>query len=39
MVLQRNRLLLNSSESNPVIVNLDTSIRAMRENILTTSAA
>ena len=36
MVLQRNRLLLNSSESNPVIVNLDTSIRAMRENILTT---
>ena len=36
MVLQRNRLLLNSSETNPVIVNLDTSIRAMRENILTT---
>ena len=36
MVLQRNHLLLNSSETNPVIVNLDTSIRAMRENILTT---
>ena len=36
MVLQRNRLLRNSSESNPVIVNLDSGIRAMRENILTT---
>ena len=36
MVLQRNRLLRNSSESNPVIVNLDSAIRAMRENILTT---
>ena len=36
MLLERKRLLRSSSENNPVIVNLDTSIRAMRSNVLTT---
>lgn len=36
MLLERKRLLRTSSESNPVVVNLDTSIRAMRSNVQTT---
>ena len=36
MVAERNRLLRTSTESNPAIVNLNTSIRAMRSNIQTT---
>ena len=36
MVSERNRLLRTSTESNPIIVNLNTSIRAMRGNIQTT---
>ena len=36
MLLERKRLLRSSSENNPVIINLDTSIRAMRSNVLTT---
>ena len=33
MVAERNRLLLTSTESNPAIVNLTTSIQAMRSNV------
>lgn len=36
MLLERKRLLRTSSESNPVVVNLDASIRAMRSNVQTT---
>ena len=36
MVAERNRLLRTSTESNPAIVNLNASIRAMRGNIQTT---
>ena len=36
MVAERNRLLRTSTESNPAIVNLNASIRAMRSNIQTT---
>lgn len=36
MLLERKRLLRTSSENNPVVVNLDASIRAMRSNVLTT---
>ena len=36
MVAERKRLLRTSTESNPAIVNLNTSIRAMRSNIQTT---
>ena len=36
MVAERKRLLRTSTESNPAIVNLTTSIRAMRSNIQTT---
>lgn len=35
-VIERNRLLRNSSETNPVIVNLDNSLRSMKANIQTT---
>ena len=33
LVTERKRLLRTSTESNPMIVNLDTSIRAMRTNV------
>ena len=36
MVAERKRLLRTSTESNPAIVNLTTSIRAMRSNMQTT---
>lgn len=36
MLLERKRLLRTSSENNPVVVNLDASIRAMRSNVQTT---
>ena len=36
MVAERNRLLRTSTDSNPAIVNLNASIRAMRGNIQTT---
>ena len=36
MLLERKRLLRSSSENNPMVVNLDASIRAMRNNVLTT---
>lgn len=36
MLLERKRLLRTSSENNPVVVNLDAGIRAMRSNVLTT---
>lgn len=36
MVAERNRLLRTSTESNPAIINLNASIRAMRGNIQTT---
>lgn len=36
MLLERKRLLRTSSESNPVVVNLDASICAMRSNVQTT---
>lgn len=35
MLLERKRLLRSSQENNPVVVNLDASIRAMRSNVLT----
>lgn len=38
-VIERNRLLRNSSETNPVIVNLDNSLRSMKANIQTTLAS
>lgn len=36
MLVERNRLLRTSTESNPTIVNLNTSILAMRDNVQTT---
>ena len=36
-VYKRQRLLRSSQENNPVVVNLDASLRAMRSNVLTTS--
>ena len=36
MLIERNRLLRTSTESNPAIVNLNTSIRAMRSNVQAT---
>ena len=39
MLLERKRLLRTSSENNPVVVNLDASIRAMRSNVQTTIAS
>ena len=33
MIIERKRLLRTSTESNPMIVNLDTSIRAMKANV------
>ena len=36
MVSERSRLLRNSTESNPAIVNLTTSIQAMRSNVQAT---
>ena len=36
MLMERKRLLRTSTESNPTIVNLDTSIRAMKANVQAT---
>lgn len=36
MLVERKRLLRTSTENNPAIVNLDTSIRAMKANVQTT---
>ena len=36
MLIERNRLLRTSTESNPAIINLNTSIRAMRSNVQAT---
>ncbi len=36
MLIERKRLLRTSTESNPTIVNLDTSIRAMKANVQAT---
>lgn len=36
MLIERKRLLRNSTENNPAIVNLDTSIRATRANVQAT---
>ena len=36
MVAERNRLIINSTDSNPAIVNLTTSIQAMRTNVQAT---
>ena len=36
MLVERKRLLRTSTENNPTIVNLDTSIRAMRSNVQAT---
>ena len=33
LIIERTRLLRTSTESNPMIVNLDTSIRAMKSNV------
>ncbi|MBT8268666.1 MAG: polysaccharide biosynthesis tyrosine autokinase [Bacteroidia bacterium] len=33
LVLQRNRILKNSSEKNPTVVNLDNQISALKENL------
>jgi capsular exopolysaccharide synthesis family protein len=33
LVLQRNRLLKNSSEKNPTIINLNNQIRALKDNL------
>ena len=35
LIIERKRLLRTSTESNPMIVNLDTSIRTMRVNVKT----
>ena len=35
LIIERKRLLRTSTESNPMIVNLDTSIRTMRANVKT----
>lgn len=39
MLTERKRLLRTSSESNPAVVNLDTSLEANRKNILTSVAS
>ncbi len=39
MLLERKRLLVTSSELNPMVVNLDASIASMRRNVLTTIAS
>lgn len=39
LILERNRLLRASSETNPVIVRLDSSIRDLRSNLTTTIAS
>lgn len=36
MLVERKRLLRTSTENNPAIINLDTSIRAMRSNVQAT---
>lgn len=36
MLVERNRLLRTSTENNPTIINLNTSIRAMRSNVQAT---
>ena len=36
MLVERKRLLRTSTENNPAIVNLDTSIRAMKANVQAT---
>ena len=36
MLVERKRLLSTSTENNPAIVNLDTSIRAMKSNVQAT---
>ena len=36
MLVERKRLLRTSTENNPIIINLDTSIRAMRSNVQAT---
>lgn len=36
MLVERKRLLRTSTENNPTIINLDTSIRAMKSNVQTT---
>ncbi len=33
LVLQRNRILKNSSEKNPTVINLDNQINALKENL------
>jgi capsular exopolysaccharide synthesis family protein len=35
LVLQRNRILKNSSEKNPTVINLDNQIQALKENLNT----
>ena len=39
MLVERKRLLRTSTENNPTIINLDTSIRAMRTNVQATLVA
>lgn len=39
LIIERKRLLRTSTENNPTIVNLDTSIRAMKANLQTTISA
>ena len=36
MLVERKRLLRTSTENNPTIINLDTSIRAMKSNVQAT---
>jgi hypothetical protein len=35
LVLQRNRILKNSSEKNPTVINLDNQIEALKQNLNT----
>ncbi len=39
MLLERKRLLITSSESNPTIINLNVTIESMLKNVLTTIAS
>lgn len=39
MLLERKRLLRSSSENNPVVVSLDSSIKVMHSNVVTTIAS
>lgn len=39
MLIERKRLLLTSSETNPAVVNMNTGIEATRHNVLTTVAS